>query len=90
MSVEIKIKQTFDSYPNCERLYITSDGNIFDKEMWAKSHANGLYDKDIKVVEREEEKMDPLEEEEEETGSETNTLEEEEEEEKTQEDTDQE
>lgn len=52
MNLQDKINQVFKTHPKLDKVFITSDNNVFAEHMWANSHANGLYNKDIKIVER--------------------------------------
>lgn len=41
-SLREAFQKYFDSYPNCEVLYITSDGTPFFEKQWAKEHQKTL------------------------------------------------
>ncbi|MCC3159516.1 hypothetical protein LJ737_19900 [Hymenobacter sp. 15J16-1T3B] len=47
-----KYDNVFKANPKADKLHVTSDGQVFVEEQWAKSHAKGLEDKAIKVVTR--------------------------------------
>lgn len=42
----------FEKYPKVDKVYVTSDKNQFFKEHHAKSHAQSLEDKEVKVLKR--------------------------------------
>jgi hypothetical protein len=52
----------FQANPSAEKLFVTSDEQVFLAQDWAKAHAKQLEDKTITTVEREEDEADGEEE----------------------------
>jgi|SRR5690554_1199510 len=45
----VLVKKAFETHPEADTIYSTSNGLMFDKKTYAEGHANGLLNKTIKT-----------------------------------------